>query len=215
MKSFAQFAIVHDKDGFLNVREKGNIHSKVINKLQNGHLIYCFEGDSNWTHIHFTANGKEREGYVYKGRYKMTSNFASIDKTSESANSIRFKKGAIEVNLSSSKFDKNKHKIKYYKDYPSQIELIDNKQYWGKDGGLPTSEYKNITIRKGKTKLALPQVAFNDLYEPTLYNSEVLYDEANEIIYIQTMNSDGAGTYYVIWKIEKGVYKGRLVAYNF
>jgi len=29
------------------------------------------------------------------------------------------------------------------------------------------------------------------------------------------MNSDGAGSYLVIWRIEKGTYKDRLVAYGF
>ena len=29
------------------------------------------------------------------------------------------------------------------------------------------------------------------------------------------MNSDGAGSYEVIWKIEKGVYKERYIAYGF
>jgi hypothetical protein len=29
------------------------------------------------------------------------------------------------------------------------------------------------------------------------------------------MNGDGAGAYEVIWKIESGVYKERLIAYGF
>jgi len=29
------------------------------------------------------------------------------------------------------------------------------------------------------------------------------------------MNSDGAGYYGVIWKIEKGVYKSRYIVYGF
>jgi hypothetical protein len=29
------------------------------------------------------------------------------------------------------------------------------------------------------------------------------------------LNGDGAGAYYVIWKIVNGVYKDRLIAYGF
>jgi hypothetical protein len=47
------------------------------------------------------------------------------------------------------------------------------------------------------------------------YTAEVYFDKASDIFYIQTMNSDGAGGYEVIWKVEKGIYKERLVAYGF
>lgn len=53
------------------------------------------------------------------------------------------------------------------------------------------------------------------LYEPSIYSAEVNYDKTNGTFYIQTMNSDGAGSYEVIWKVEKGVYKERLVVYGF
>ena len=42
-----QFAIVTDKDSLLNVREDGTTNSKVVDRLQNGHLIYCFEDKGN------------------------------------------------------------------------------------------------------------------------------------------------------------------------
>ena len=51
--------------------------------------------------------------------------------------------------------------------------------------------------------------------ESLIYSAEVNYDAANDTFYIQTMNSDGAGSYLVVWKVEKGVYKDRLVAYGF
>jgi len=41
--SFAQFAIVADKDGFSNIRDSAGLESKVVDTLHNGHFVYCFK----------------------------------------------------------------------------------------------------------------------------------------------------------------------------
>jgi hypothetical protein len=215
INSFGQFAIVYDNDGILNVREDGIQNSKVIDKLQNGHLIYCFEDKGNWTNIDYTKKGNELNGYIYKDRYKVISKFTPLTKTKETETFITFEKDSIEVTITQSKFDKKKHKYKYVKDYPTQIELIDNKKYWGTDGGMPTTQYEKITMIIGDKIINLPKTALEGLYQPSIYSAEVNYDKTNNTIYIQTMNSDGAGGYFVIWKVENGVYKNRLVAHGF
>ena len=112
-------------------------------------------------------------------------------------------------------FEKSKHKFKYYRDNETQIELIDNKQYWGTDGELPKTQYKNITVKIGKSVFALPKSALENLYEVNLDSTETYFDKDRNIIYIISSNSDGAGYYEVIWKIEKATYKDRLVAHGF
>ena len=46
------FAVINDKDGYVNVRKEANIHSKVIKKLDNNTLIFAFNynksEDGNW-----------------------------------------------------------------------------------------------------------------------------------------------------------------------
>ena len=213
--SFGQFAIVNDKDSSLNVREDGLQNSKVVDKLQNGHLIYCFENKGNWTNIDYTNNGKEHNGYVYNDRYKLVSKFTALTISKKAESYIILKKDTFEVTITQSKFNKKLHEFKNYKESDNQIELIDSKQYWGTDGGMPNTQYEKIIIKVGYKTISLPKKALEGLYEPSIYSAEVNHDIANDIFYIQTMNSDGAGSYYVIWKIEKGVYKDRLIAYGF
>lgn len=83
------------------------------------------------------------------------------------------------------------------------------------DGGMPTTQFEKISIKVGQKNIILPKSALEGLYEPTISSAEVNYDDVNETFYIQTTNSDGAGSYLVIWKVEKGIYKGRFVAYGF
>ena len=213
--SFGQFAIVRDKDSLLNVREDGQQNSKIVDKLPNGHLIYSFENKGDWTNIDYTKKGKELNGYVYKDRYELVSSFPALTVSNKTGSSITLRKETVEVTITQSNFDKKKHKFKYVKDYPTQIELIDNKKYWGMDGGMPKTQFEKITIKVGHKIVSLPKVAMEGLYEPSIYSAEVNYDKTSDTFYIQTMNSDGAGSYLVIWKIEKGIYKDRLVAYGF
>jgi hypothetical protein len=93
--------------------------------------------------------------------------------------------------------------------------LIDNKKYWGMDGGMPTTQFEKITIKIGQRLITLPKYALEGLYEPNIYSAAANYDNTSDTFYIRTSNSDGAGSYEVIWKVEKGVYKNRLVAYGF
>lgn len=212
---FGQFAIVYDKDSLLNVREDGTTNSKVVDRLQNAQLIFCFEDKGNWTNIEYTKNNKELNGYVYKDRYKLISNFPALTISKKTETSITLKKDSLQVIISQCNFDKKKHTFKYFKNNTSQIEFIDNNQYWGMDGGMPKTQFEKVIIKIGQKTITLPQSALIGLYEPSIYNAVVNYDKLTDTFYIQTLNSDGAGSYFVIWKIEKGIYKDRLIAYGF
>ena len=83
------------------------------------------------------------------------------------------------------------------------------------DGGMPTTQFEKIIIKIGQKSITLPNSALTGLYEPNIHSAKVNYDKVTDTFYIQTMNSDGAGSYFVIWKIENGVYKDRLIAYGF
>lgn len=212
--SFGQFALVDDKDFSVNVRSDRN--NKVIDQLPNGHLIYCFGNIDNWTTISYAKNGKNYSGcVVYKDRYQLVSNFRAFSVSANSKNSVTLKKDSLEVFLSQSNFDQKRHTFKYYKDNNTQLEFIDGKQYWGKDGGMPETQYGKISIKIGAKTIDLPSEALEGLYQPSFHKVTVNYDTANEIIYVQSVNSDGAGGYDVIWKVEKGIYKERLIAYGF
>ena len=213
--SFAQFAIVYDKDSFCNVRSFAGKDNNIIDKLKNGYIVYCFQNETNWTDIDYSKNGKALNGQVYKDRVIFISSYLTVPVLTKNNAKIILKKDSIKIVLTEQKFDKSKHRFSFYKEAKTQIELVDNKKYWGKDGGVPASEYKSIEVTIGQRKILLPKKAFENLYEPSLYNTQVNYDKTNDIIYIQSMNSDGAGSYEVIWKIDKGVYKDRFIAYGF
>ena len=208
------FAVINDKDGYVNVRKEKSVHSKVLKKLDNNTLIFVLEYDKayygNWIYA-------DNEGYIYNDRVKWIHNFPQIAKGIAKGNTIVFEGKEIQVVLSTEKFDKSKHSFKYHKEYRDIIEKIDGKLFWGTDGNMPKREYKSIEVKIRGKQVSIPQSAYNDLYESYLYTefNSVHYDKDNDILYIVALNGDGAGAYMVCWQIEKGVYKGRKVGIPF
>ena len=208
------FAVINDKDGYVNVRKEKSVHSKVLKKLDNNTLIFVLEYDKaqegNWIYA-------DNEGYIYNDRVKWIHNFPQIAKGIAKGNTIVFNRKEIQVVLSTEKFDKSKHSFKYHKEYRDIIEEIDGKPFWGTDGNMPKRAYKSIEVKIRGKQVSIPQSAYNDLYESYLYTefNSVHYDKDNDILYIVALNGDGAGAYMVCWQIEKGVYKGRKVGIPF
>lgn len=212
---FSQFAVINDPEGFVNVRSDGNIKSKITDSLDNGKLIFCFEHLGNWISIEYIKNGKEFHGFIYKDRCTSIDSYKEISKTIQSENNLILLKDSLQIQVCAEKFIPQEHSIAHFKEYPDQIEFIDGKKYWGTDGGMPTSKYSKIEIQMSSEPLLLPFSALEGLYEPTLRNTQVNIDEETNTIYIQSMNSDGAGGYLIIWLIKNGEYIERFVVHGF
>ena len=208
------FAVINDKDGYVNVRKEKSVHSKVLKKLDNNTLIFVLEYDKAYYGSWIYA---DNEGYIYNDRVKWIEKLPKIAKGITKGNTIVFEGKEIQVTLSTEKFDKDKHSFKYHKEYRDVIEKIDGKPFWGTDGNMPKRQYKSIEVKIRGKQLSIPQSAYNDLYESYLYTefNSVHYDKDNDILYIVALNGDGAGAYMVCWQIEKGVYKGRKVGIPF
>ena len=176
---FGDYAVVKDKDGYVNIRAKESVKSKIVGTLPNNTLVYEFLDEefnpSNWVHID--------SGYVHKSRLKMIGEFPSIGKGKEQGNSITIAGKGISVTITTQKFDKTKHKItkKKHKEYSEYI--IDGKRAQGLDGGLflPENHYKSIVVNINGKNVSIPKSAYDDLYQVWVhpYNNEVYYDNVS------------------------------------
>ncbi len=205
------FAVINDKDGYVNVREGKSAQSKVLKKLNNKTIVFVYNydkaTDGNWIYT-------DEEGYIYNDRVKWIHKFPIIAKGIAKGNTIVFEGKEIQVVLTSGKFDKSKHSFKYFKDSSTGIEVIDDPALlYGNDGKMPTTEYRSIVINIHGKQVSLPKDAYSDLYEPTFLtdHNSVYYDKESDILYIVANNNYADRPYKVCWQIEKGVYKGRKV----
>jgi hypothetical protein len=213
--AFAQFAIIQDKDGYCNVRSAPGKGNNIIDTLRNGHFTYALDTTGNWTNIDYSKGKTQLHGQVYSDRVKFISLYPAIPVLAEKGNEIVLSKDSIKIVIKAQKFNRSNYKLTFNKEYKDQLELVNNKQYWGTDGGIPQTVYKSVEVSIGSRKFSLPQTAIENLFEISLYNTVANYDSGNDVLYIQAINSDGAGAYQVIWKVEKGQYKERFVAFGF
>ena len=211
---FAQeeaFAVINDKDGYVNVRKGKSAQSKVLKRLNNKTIVFAYNydkaTDGNWIYT-------DEEGYIYNDRVKWIHKFPIIAKGIAKGNTIVFEGKEIQVVLTSGKFDKSKHSFEYFKDSPNGIEVIDDELPYGTDGKMPTTEYRSIEVNIHGKRVSLPKDAYSDLYEPTFLtdHNSVYYDKESDILYIVANNNYAERPYKVCWQIEKGVYKGRKVS---
>ena len=205
------FAVINDKDGYVNVREGKSAQSEVLKKLNNKTIVFVYNydkaTDGNWIYT-------DEEGYIYNDRVKWIHKFPIIAKGIAKGNTIVFEGKEIQVVLTSGKFDKSKHSFKYFKDSSTGIEVIDDPALlYGNDGKMPTTEYRSIVINIHGKQVSLPKDAYSDLYEPTFLtdHNSVYYDKESDILYIVANNNYADRPYKVCWQIERGVYKGRKV----
>ena len=91
------------------------------------------------------------------------------------------------------------------------LAKINGKQIWGTDGNVPRTQYKSIEVVSGQRMITIPSAEIADLYEPTLYNTKVFCDRANNTIYISVLNGDGAGGYVGLFMIKNGFYHSRMI----
>ena len=201
------FAVINDKDGYVNVRKEKSAQSKVLKKLNNKTIVFVYNydkaTDGNWIYT-------DEKGYIYNDRVKWIHKFPIIAKGIAKGSTMVFEGKEIQVVLTSGKFDKSKHSFEYFEDFP----IIDDQLPYGTDGKMPTTEYRSIVINIHGKQVSLPKDAYSDLYEPTFLtdHNSVYYDKESDILYIVANNNYADRPYMVCWQIEKGSYKGRKVS---
>lgn len=140
--------------------------------------------------------------------------------------SASFSNGDITVQINSTKFDAQKHNLLYDNSPGKYLALIDNKPFWGTDGGIPKEKIKSIVFEHMKYQMNLPDNAIDDLFEPnfctknrqtgiTTFHCKVYRSDDKRRVYVYMVNGDGAGGYEVTWVIQDSKYYTRVVDYGF
>ena len=208
---FGDYAVVKDKDGYVNIRAKESVKSKIVGTLPNNTLVYGFfdkeYNPTNWIEVD--------KGYVHQSRLKKISDFPVIEGKVQ-GNSIIFDDKDVKVTITKQKFDKTKHKITK-KDQGSYDQLIiDGKEIYGieiygGDDSLPQDHYKSITVTMKGKNVPIPKSAYDDLYQIIYFSESIYYDEEAEALYIFAHNSEAGLSYQVCWQIVKDKYITRII----
>jgi hypothetical protein len=211
----AQLGIIKDADGFCNVRAEPNTQSKIEDTLTNGRFIYHLQNDetkNNWLLVDYHKGKDQCSGYIHRSRIVFIKDLTPFQKVLGSDSVLKAKLNDMWVTIKAGTFVKTGRKIldKTPSGEYRNIVAIDGKMPWGTDGRMPRSEYKSIQFKSGTHTLNFPKSNFNDLFEVSgVDNTIVGYDTTTGKVYIEAGNSDGAGSYEVVWIINNGEIEWR------
>ncbi len=208
------YAIIKDADGYANIRDEANNNARIVTRIANGKFVAVNEEESdiNWIKIYAEDSSS---GYIHKSRIKLIAKLPSLKTKRVHKNRCTLSNDTVSVTVISTAFNPKFHNFEYYKDGKGRINKadivkIDGHNVWGEDGGIPKTEFSSISMFMGGVHISLPKSSFKDLYQPVFDNLHVYIGEANTF-YIKMDNSDGAGSYTVIWTIKDGKYINRYI----
>ena len=212
----AQFALIQDSEGFVNVRSDLSFKNNVTDTLASNRIVWCFEAEGDWYNVDYYKKSNYGNGYVHKSRIKMISTFENIPAKKLEEGQIAFQKDSVKVRIIERKFIAAEHKLQYSTNSGSRyLYKIDNEKPWGIDGNQPRRQYNSIEFTFGKRTVFVPIDGLKNLFDPNLGYTEVHYDRKKDILYVSALNGDGAGGYVVLLIIEQGQYKTRMVFNGF
>ena len=216
--SFCNFAKIVDKDGYVNVREKGNVNSNVIGKLKYGQTVFIFEDlETEWLEVNYKdENDKKLSGYVHRSRIKYINTLENIPSAIENENGVNFILRDIVVEIKTGKFNNEQNK-KYFSKDEQGSDIYKGKFMLGTEGYITEAKtfYKSITARIGNYSIQIPDNEIEDLFNANNNYAECYFDQIDNSLYLHLSNSDGAGSYVTLFIIHNNKYKGRQVEIPF
>lgn len=214
----AQTALIRDTDGYCNIRESAGSQTKVVDTLHNDRIVFVFldaaEGD--WLPVDYYKDNKSPSdqtlsGYIHKSRIVFLSDLAKFRELTLNDSTLKLRLDSFRVTMTVGGFERKGRRIQYARPQGEQrfVKAINDKFPWGTDGNIPRKEYKTIQFKSGNRVVRFPANTFKDLFEPNLDMTMAYFDKASAKFYIEAFNSDGAGSYLVIWTLKDRQIIGR------
>ncbi|MEM6841756.1 MAG: hypothetical protein AAF632_05995 [Bacteroidota bacterium] len=204
-------ATIDDPDGYVNIRKGLGTNTKIVGKFVEDEVFYFYEDKSQeWYSVYkFDMSlNRSKEGFIHKSRIKEISSLKSIGRKGAISRGRVISNDTLNFSIVLKNFDRLKHKYELQDE--KWVVKIDNKRPWGVDGGYPTAEIQSLHLKINGKTVSFPKDAYIDIFELDL-SSLKIYQNTSGTLFIATSNSDGAGYYDLVWKIQDRTYKGRFI----
>ncbi len=213
-----EFCVVQDPDGYTNVREKADLTSEVVTRVEHGQLVWISDsGTPKWPQVIFVdKEGKERTGFIHASRLRALTDFENITgKISQESRTETFEKDGLKIEIAIEPFERDGRVLTYHEleEGEQYLVKIDDLPFWGTDGGIPSVQYRKITVQQDGRTARVPDEVLKDLFNPGLYqgNTTVFLNPDENAIYITSFNGDGAGGYVAGFVFQDGKFTSRAV----
>ncbi|ENZ1199586.1 SH3 domain-containing protein [Acinetobacter baumannii] len=207
----ADFGLIQDKDGYVNVRENSSLSSKVTSKLNNNEIVSCVmdEETNNFCLVN-ASNGAT--GFVYKNRINNFSGYTSIKLSQYSREKVIYSDKNIIVEVYAKKAISDP---KLYKTFKGKYKYFNNKKFFGTDGSLPDNNFlqlDKIIVKEKDNRIEISRTELEQYFFPKdgidegkneLADFKIYYLN-NNIFILNTFNNGGAAAYNIVLNIKNG-----------
>ncbi|QIO07238.1 SH3 domain-containing protein [Acinetobacter shaoyimingii] len=218
-ETYADYGIIQDPDGYVNVRAQASLKAKVVDKLKNGEVVSCsFEkgeqGDSSFCDALYNVNGRVNFDFIHRSRVNFFNGFQKWKFIKTISNKAIYQSGKNQIRIvvqpaevAIQDFKKTAQAYTHYK----------NKPFFGTDGGLPSEDgmyqLREIKITyKGKT-IIIPQQNLEQYFFPNtplakdnFHDHELseIYSKGNDIYILNSLSNGGAAQYTLLLHLKDG-----------
>ncbi len=211
--SFGQYATISDRDGFVHLRKSPEVKNNVLDKISNAEIVYCFDSkEEKWRMVDYLKKGETISGFIHGSRLINIDHYGEVKPNLKTSSTLTFKIAEVTITMTVTDFEATKHKLNFSKKVANFLEKINGATIWGTDGNIPKKQYGQILLQTGSSIIKLPK---ENLYEPNLSATKVNFNADSNTIYLTALNSDGAGTYEVLWVIKDGKFIKQIIAIPF
>ncbi|MDO7394261.1 SH3 domain-containing protein [Acinetobacter baumannii] len=207
----ADFGLIQDKDGYVNVRENSSLSSKVTSKLNNNEIVSCVmdEETNNFCLVN-ASNGAT--GFIYKNRINNFSGYTSIKLSQYSREKVIYSDKNIIVEVYAKKAISDP---KLYKTFKGKYKYFNNKKFFGTDGSLPDNNFlqlDKIIVKEKDNRIEISRTELEQYFFPKdgidegkneLADFKIYYLN-NNIFILNTFNNGGAAAYNIVLNIKNG-----------
>ncbi|WP_338560939.1 SH3 domain-containing protein [Acinetobacter sp. KS-LM10] len=213
-ETHADYGIIQDKDGFVNVRESDSLKSKVVDKLNNGEIVSCsFEqGDASFCFGLYEQKGHTYSGFIHTSRVSFFNGFQKWKFIRTISNEAIYQSGQNQIRIivrpaqvTTMDFKKTGQSYTHYR----------NKAFFGIDGDLPIKgkSYHLYEIKityNGKITI-IPQQNLEHYFFPNTtlaegglqdYEMAEIYSKGNDLYILNSLANGGAAQYTMLLHIK-------------
>ena len=139
---YADFGLIQDKDGYVNVRELADLSSKVISKQKNGEIVSCVDDILN--NFCFINSSSGVNGYIYNNRINRFDGYNKIKLKKYDVTTALYSNSLYTVEISAKDADLNSKNYSKSLKGSELYSLYKGKAFYGTDGDLPTANFLQL-----------------------------------------------------------------------
>lgn len=197
-------AIIQDADGYTNVRADENGRSAIVDKVHTNEVFLfdteAYNQQQEWIRVDVQESRFSLAlpiGYMHRSRIRPVGSLPTC------------RKPELVYERTVAPFHPKAHRIK--RDGNCQVATIDGLGPWGVDCSMPKTETTKLRITIAGQPVSISARLYHNLYNGS---TEFKAFKNGGTYFIVQHNSDGAGSYDLIWVLRKSGLMQRIVDYG-